>query len=82
MSAADKLVNGGDFIKLETDEDEASVARAVKKYNDVVREEVVMSNKVLLTIRKHKLKRLLIEEMESYLEDLAMEDKAIYKHRL
>ena len=82
MSAREKLINGGDFIKVEMDEDEDSIARAIKKYNDVIRGEVVMSNKVLLVVRRYKLRRLLTEEMESYIEELALEDKAMYKHRL
>ena len=82
MSAREKLVNGGDFIKVEIDEDEDSIARAIKKYDDVIRKEVMISNKVLLTVRKYRLRRLLTEEMGSYIEELALEDKAMYKNRL
>ena len=82
MSAKEKLVNGGDFIKGDALENDDCSSKVIKHYNDVMAEELAMSNKILVSLRRRRLRDLLAQENVTYLEELALEDKTIYQHRL
>ena len=82
MSAKENLVNGGDFIKGDALENERCNSKVIKHYNDVIAEELAMSNKILVSVRRRRLRELFAQEKATYLEELALEDKTTYQHRL
>ena len=82
MSIRERIFDEGDFIQGWTEGDEESAARVVKQYNKKMREEVNFSNKILLLERKERLRAILKREMEFYIEELALQDKTFYTHRL
>lgn len=82
MSVREKLVNGGDFVKGDALKNEDCSFKVIKHYTDLIAKEVAMGNKILVSMRRRKLRELLAQEKATYLEELALEDKTMYQHRL
>lgn len=85
QSARERLVNGGELLRGWNDDsggDLGNASRILKQYQNTINSEIIMSNQVLLSVRKDKLKKLLEEEAKLYTDELSLDDKAFYQHRL